>query len=226
VVPVGLEERSVDVVVPDAVRGPPLPLLIALHGNGDTPTNFLQVTGLGGLGEDVIVAAPAGVVRDVQFGGQTIPGVSWDAYHDVADNPDLQLLDVLVLQLLNTGDVDPQRVHVLGYSQGGFLAFRYAIDRADRVASAVVISAGDPLNDGARILGAVRDVPFRLRCGQNDPLLPVAQATTNNLVAAGSDAALTVVAGAGHSPLPTGPGQSVAGVVADLVRFQLARALP
>jgi poly(3-hydroxybutyrate) depolymerase len=225
-VPVGLSLRSVDVVVPAAVRGPPLPLLIALHGNGDSPTNFLQTTGLGSLEEDVIVAAPAGIVRDIQFAGTTIPGVSWDAYHELADNEDLQLLGVLVLQLVDTGDVDPRRIHVLGYSQGGFLAFRHAIDRADVVASAVVISAGDPLNDGARILRAVRDVPFRLRCGQQDPLLSVAQSTTNNLVAGGADAALTVVPGAGHVPLPIAAGETTAGVVADLVRFQLGNTLP
>jgi len=226
-VPVGIEQRAVEVVVPDAVRTHPLPLLIALHGNGDTPSTFLQTTGLGAIGEDVVVAAPAGIVRDVEFAGQTVPGVSWDAYNDLADNADLQFLDVLVLRLIATGDIDPQRVHVLGYSQGGFLAFRYAIDRSDKVASAVVISAGDPLNDGgARIRDAVRDVPFRLRCGENDPLLPVAQSTTNNLVAFGSDAALTVVAGAGHAPLPIATGETTASVVHDLVRFQLARALP
>ena len=76
------------------------------------------------------------------------------------------------------------------------------------------------------IFAAVRDVPFRLRCGENDPLLAIARSTTNNLIAGGSDASLTVVAGAGHSPLPVAAGESTAAVVHDLVRFQLARALP
>ena len=57
-------------------------LVIALHGDGDTDTNFIATSGLQALADTdgFVLVAPQGMTRDVTVGGQTVPQVDWDAY--------------------------------------------------------------------------------------------------------------------------------------------------
>src|SRR2546430_99511 len=81
-------------IVPAAAASKKLPLVVAMHGNGDTNANFLATSGLEGFAasKSFVLAAPQGITQTVSVGGQTIPNVDWDAYRAVSDgNIDLPL---------------------------------------------------------------------------------------------------------------------------------------
>lgn len=209
-------ERQVRVVVPPQLDSGPLPLVLLFHDNGQAVDELVQGLGLGALSHErgFILAAPQGVDRVID--GVVATPLAWDAYRALPDNDDLRLFDELLAALVATGSVRTDEVHVLGYSQGGFMAFRLAMDRADRLASAAVVAAGSPLGD-ALVSAASRPIPVALRIGQGDALLEVARASRNALTNAGHELAYEELAGLGHAPFP--------GEVAPLVGFLLTHSL-
>ncbi len=81
-----------------------------------------------------------------------------DFYHrdlrSPSSNPDIASADHLIDEVVAAGGVDPRRIHVMGWSNGGFFGELYAIARHDtptpggsRVAAAAVFAAGDPFDD-------------------------------------------------------------------------------
>lgn len=69
-------------------------------------------------------------------------------------NPDFQFYDHLIDSLVSEGIVDPQRIYIMGVSNGGFMAQAYAIARlitstpgGNHVAAAVSVAAADPFHN-------------------------------------------------------------------------------
>jgi len=184
------------------------PLVIALHGDGDTDTNFLATSGLQALADSrgFVLVAPQGITRDVTVQGQTVPQVDWDAYNSAADgNIDLPLLEQLRTQLQATGQVDAKRTLVFGYSQGGYMSFLYGLTDATVLSCAAVLAASSPYGGGAGdplIGGAPRKIPVAMQIGTADGAYAAAQATESTLQAAGFAVQWNAVSGAGHVPIP------------------------
>jgi poly(3-hydroxybutyrate) depolymerase len=122
----------VDARVPPACRAPGCGLILVLHG--DTGTGLLMDghVRLRELGEQhgYVVVAPTGP----PFGGGS-PGSTWRASNDAT------LVDV-VGQFASVFRVDARRVHVTGFSRGGFVTWRLLCDHADLFASAAPSGAG------------------------------------------------------------------------------------
>lgn len=205
----GGRSRSVLLHVPSQVTGHKIPLVIALHGDGDTSSNF--VTGTTQLesksdADGFVLAAPQGITRDVTVGAQTVPSVDWDPYNDPPNNIDLPLLDAIQSQLVASGSIDTKNISVYGYSQGGYMSFRYGMESAASLSCAAVLAAGDPFG-GSRptlVTGAARKIPVSLQVGSNDATGAVdtaAQAHTE-LVNNGNPVQYNVIDGAGHVPVP------------------------
>jgi poly(3-hydroxybutyrate) depolymerase len=114
---VSLVGTNVALHVP-ASTGAPMPLLILLHGQGDTGRNFLNVYMYKGLPKDLILAAP-------------------DA------NDDATAL-ALETKLKTMFDVDTKREYALGFSQGGGYAAFLLFDAssANRFAAIALASSG------------------------------------------------------------------------------------
>jgi polyhydroxybutyrate depolymerase len=191
--------------VPTAITTKAVPLVIALHGNGDTAANFVATRGLQQLAEagGFVVAAPQGITQNITVGGQQVNGVDWDAYRDVAGgNIDLALLDEIQARLVKPGgQIDAKHVTVFGYSQGGYLGFRYGIDASEKLACAAVVAAASPLGSGY-VTNAARKIPFALQIGTNDYGIGQARAAKAALEAAGHPLQYKEISGAGHSPFP------------------------
>ncbi len=203
----GGKMRSVLLHVPTSVTGHELPLVIALHGDGDTNANFVTGTTQLKAKSDAlgfILAAPQGITRNIAVGAQTVPNVDWDPYNDVPANIDLPLLDAIDAQLVATGSIDPKNVLVYGYSQGGFLSFRWGMDASAKLSCAAVLAAGDPFGGSKPTLvtGAARKIPVSLQIGTNDSLLPQAQTAKTELTANGNPLDYHEIKGAGHVPVP------------------------
>jgi len=198
-------QRSVLLVVPDAVIGGQLPLVIALHGNGDTAANFVSSIGLDSAAgaRGVIIAAPQGIAQTFTIGGQTLSDIDWDAYRsEGGGNIDLPLLDAVYNDLVATNSVARDQVYIFGYSQGGYMAFREAMDDSASLAAAVVVSATNPLPGSSLVADAVRHIPVALTIGTNDYAINQARQTSTDLQNAGFEVRYEEIAGAGHVPFP------------------------
>lgn len=127
------EGLRVDATIPARCQQSGCGLILELHG--DTGTGLLMDghTNLRELGkaEGYIVIAPTGPAY-----GNGLPGSTWSR----AEDPKLIAITKLVKQVYH---VDPAKVHVTGFSRGGFVTWRLLCDAADLFASAAPAAAGN-----------------------------------------------------------------------------------
>lgn len=128
--------------------GTPLPLLLALHGYGNTGGGLDEQFDLERLAESrgFLLVAPNATQDARGFR-------SWRP-HPFAKAPfDREYLHALLQKVKLTHAVDPARVFVFGFSQGGHMAHRVGCDAADEIAALVSV-AGQAATDPADCLPA------------------------------------------------------------------------
>jgi polyhydroxybutyrate depolymerase len=146
--------RPATVIAPRDGAGP-LPLVLVLHGYGDTGMNLAEHLGYVALArrERLVLVVPDGTPdrRGARFWNAT------DACCDFERRSidDVAYLRGLVAEAKAAFPVDPARVYVVGLSNGGFMAHRLACDAADDFA-AILSIAGVPWQDAARCKPARR----------------------------------------------------------------------
>lgn len=156
-------ERRALVYVPDSAAGREAPLVVSLHGFSSNPEEHRDVTHFRELAEarGFIVAFPAGVSASWNGGACCGPA-------NVLGVDDVGFVRALVAQLSADFCVDARRVHVAGFSNGGFLAHRVACEAADVVASVGVV-AGQLAVPSCT---PARPVPLAQLHGTLDPVVP------------------------------------------------------
>jgi polyhydroxybutyrate depolymerase len=128
--------RPVSLQVPgDFAEGRTYPLLLILHGysaNGFIQQAYFRMGGVADT-DDVFVLAPDGTTDSSgkQF---------WNSGPECCDVDGTEVDDVAYLgglldDVMAAWPIDPARIHVLGHSNGAFMAYRLACDRADVVTS-------------------------------------------------------------------------------------------
>jgi hypothetical protein len=181
--------------------------LVALHGNGDTASNFLRTSGLMGVAdsEGVALALPMAIA------GSAPMGVDWDAYtRPASSNPDLRLV-ADTRALLVGGGVDARRVFLAGQSQGGYLAFYAGMTFSTLFGAVNVSAAGDPMPGLGLAAMATRRIPVDLLTGDGDFAIANIRSTRDDLQRRGFDVRYTELAGVGHCcPLSTRTGTAPA----------------
>ena len=166
-------------------RDNPLPLIVFLHGSIAT-ADSVRMTGLTGaignadLGSKqggFILLAPEGRYTAHYYPRADSNAMGWDNWYrqlspagDVTigsatykENVDAAAIDHFIQDEVATGEVDPTRIFLTGWSNGAAMALLYALNRQS-IAAAAVYSAPDPF-------GAFNDP-----C----PQTPVARAPTAN----------------------------------------------
>jgi polyhydroxybutyrate depolymerase len=126
----------------------PTPLLVSLHGfsaNGYTELAYTHLRDLVDA-RGILVIGPDGTTNSL---GQQF----WNATDACCDDENTGVDDVayltgLVDDISAVWNVAPARVYLFGHSNGGFMSYRLACDRADRFA-ALVSLAGATWNDPA-----------------------------------------------------------------------------
>ena len=123
----------VDARIPDACTSPGCGLILELHGDTgsgllmDGHTNLRELAAQHGY----VVIAPSGPPY-----GARQPGSTWHATNDAA-------LVEMVQLFASVFRVDPKKIHVTGFSRGGFVTWRLLCDHPDLFASAAPAGAGD-----------------------------------------------------------------------------------
>jgi len=142
------------------------PLVLFFHGTGGTAGNIYNATSLrtkaidfafyGATRRGMFLVSVQG--RNLHWPFNDADGSHHDIYHRDfragSGNHDISYVDYLVDSLVAEGSVDPRRIYVMGWSNGGFFAQMYAIARheiptagGNRVAAAAVFTAADPFHD-------------------------------------------------------------------------------
>jgi polyhydroxybutyrate depolymerase len=112
----------------------PAPLLIALHGRLSLGVAMMNVTGFNTIAETegFIAAYPDGI-KLTWNDGRTTSGIN-----STAD--DVRFIRDLIDEISKTRAIDPNRIYVVGMSNGGFMANRLACDLSDRIAAFAAVS--------------------------------------------------------------------------------------
>ena len=136
-------ERTYLVRAPErAVEDAPLPLLLVIHGAGGNAAKAEAATGMTGLSDadGFIVAYPQGT-QAADVAGE----YSWNAGACCA-NPvrknidDVGYINAMIDDIATDYPVDPARIYVAGFSNGGMLAYRLACELDRRVAGIAVVA--------------------------------------------------------------------------------------
>lgn len=114
---------------------PGAPVLVLLHPRGETPEQIANIAAAGRLAADfgAWVLVPEGAGR------------SWNDRHSLEFVDDVDFLGRLLDIVIAQNQLDASRVYVAGFSNGGYMAERFACDRAERVAG--IATVGAPLRD-------------------------------------------------------------------------------
>ncbi|MDP7619264.1 MAG: alpha/beta fold hydrolase [Dehalococcoidia bacterium] len=156
------------------------PLIILLHGFGAT---MYDLAGLApAISETGYVYACPNAPVAMDIGGGQV-GFGWtppDGFNDPewAQRSE-DLLDRSIAEMFGATDANPGITVLLGFSQGGGLAYRYGLIRPDVFAGVVALSTGFPRADGFdQTLPLQRFQPIFIGHGTQDPVVPVESGRT------------------------------------------------
>ncbi len=147
------------------------PLLMAFHGSMGNAATIRQRTGYRfeaiAEREGFLVAYPVGV-------GGYWNGCRKAAAHiaNVENIDDVAFVRALIDGLAETGRVDKARVYASGYSNGGHMAYRLAMEAPDLVAAIAPLAANMPTEDNLDCSPAGVPVRAVIVNGTEDPLNP------------------------------------------------------
>ena len=174
---------------------PPLPLILFLHGAGESGSDGLAQTTVG-IGP-AIARDPERFPALVVF-PQASRGYGWRAFNLTAA---LGALD----DVQSDYAVDRDRVYVTGISMGGYGAWLAAVQHPERFAAAVPVCGGfDRRSSGLTVEHAARrlaKIPQWVFHGDRDDVIPVDESRlmVHALRAAGADVRYTEYAGVRHN---------------------------
>jgi len=144
-----------------------VPLVLVLHGRGGTGPGTAALTGFDEVADEhgFVVAYPTGVDNQWNY----VDGIEG---YDI-DVPDLEFLRALVAELSARYPIDPARVYVAGFSNGGYMAQHLACKATDVFAAFASVGAagygGQPGN-----CGEPDPVPILFIHGTADTIVPFA----------------------------------------------------
>jgi predicted peptidase len=160
-------------------KSQPWPLIVFLHGSGETGNDverLYEFKYVAERGLPAIVAAP-----------QCLPPGGWEPDSVVA----------FIDRVAANHRVDPARIYLVGPSMGGYGTWHTATAYPDRFAAIVPICGGGEPQKA----GPLRDLPTWAFHGKLDEAIPVAESERmfEAIRAAGGNPQLTVLADAGHA---------------------------
>ena len=146
------------------------PVIIALHGGGGTPRNFMRITegGFNKLAdhEGYLIVYPEGVKKYWNEGRKK--PLSYSHRNDVDD---VGFIEALIESLKTEFSIDESRIFLTGRANGGLMAFRLACEMPGTFRAIAVVNASLP-NDVLPACDLKTDTSVLLMNGTKDPIMP------------------------------------------------------
>lgn len=163
------DSRDVLIIQPDPLPLRAMPAIIMLHYDGGTPELQANLARAGSLAQQgYVVILPPG-----------IDGHWSDDPDDPLDSTDdVGFLSRLISTMsVGVPNIDPKRIAMAGFSNGGFMSERMACERPDLIAAAFLVAASMRISL-SQTCDPSRPVPIAFVVGTDDPLVPYDGADT------------------------------------------------
>jgi len=158
----------------------PFPTILALHGFGASAHDLLGIAPLVGQvvpGEEVLFLCPQGPVVL-----EPAPGQRAYAWFPLSEGREIEpaalvgargVLEGFVEDALERYPIDPERLVVMGFSQGGVMAYDLALGRPERFRALIALSTWLPdlIRDGLQPDEARAELATLLIHGTEDPMV-------------------------------------------------------
>lgn len=165
----GADERGYDLRNQEARR--PAPLLVMLHCYGCPPRFLPAQLGIDAVAKrhGALVAVPAGLTdsQGAPFWNATPACCDFEG----ARPDDVAYVARVIDDAVKKHGADPRRVYLVGFSNGGFLAYRLACELAPKIAAIVSIGGAGPEPGSCKPSGPVAVLEIH---GEADEVVPVA----------------------------------------------------
>jgi polyhydroxybutyrate depolymerase len=135
---VDLGRGPVDVTLPARYDADvPTPLVVQLHGYSSSGEGMLRYMGIAELADDYgfITVAPDGTREDSDNAWRFWNGSSACCNFRGSEVDDVGYVMSLIDEVSSRWNVDPDRIFLVGHSNGGFMSFRMAYEHPDRIAA-------------------------------------------------------------------------------------------
>jgi polyhydroxybutyrate depolymerase len=145
----------------------PLPLVLVLHGGGQSPESAERMSGMSAKAdkEDFLVVYPSGTGRSSRMPTWNSGNCCGYAMQNNVD--DVTFLRALIDKLEHDYSADPRRIFVTGISNGGMMSYRIGCELADKIAA--IAPAEGAQDTDCRPSGPVSVIVFH---GSADRLVP------------------------------------------------------
>ena len=147
----------------------PKAAVFVLHGGGGADAEEMaRRTGMNRIAdrEDFIVVYPQGIDGQWNDGrGKTFRGAA-----DNRDVDDVKFISAVIDALVGKKQADPNRIYVMGLSNGGMMTYRLGIELGHRLAAIAPVIANLPENIATQ--KPARPLPVLIMNGTDDPMMP------------------------------------------------------
>jgi polyhydroxybutyrate depolymerase len=166
---VGGTTRSAVVVVPESTARS-APLVFAFHGHGGTGKAMARKSNLEALWPEAIVVYPDGLVGHRGKTDPTGAKPGWQTAVGEDGDRDLAFYDTMLATLRSELPVDPDRIYLMGHSNGSAFASLVLNQRGDAIAATANLSS----QPSARLLQTDPARSMFMAMGEHDTLVPFA----------------------------------------------------
>jgi len=161
------DDRSFLINLPSDTNDP-VPLVFILHGLGETGALWYGVASYIASQGIVTVRPESGTFLNNSGTGYV---KLWNAILDSTRYDDVQFIsDIIDYMLMNYDFIDYSKIYVLGYSNGGYMAYRLACDLSYRITAFSSIAGNMFLDDEFDCIDQSRDIPIFHVHGTEDPI--------------------------------------------------------
>ncbi len=153
------KNRSYHVFVPDKLdRSTPAPLIVVLHGSGDSGMMPVKRWREFAKAQGIIIAGP-----------NALDSQNWRIPDDAPE-----FIYEMVEALKAKHSIDPKRVYLFGHSGGAIVGLCLALMESEYFAAAAIHAGALEPEHSVIVDRAKRKIPISLIVGTKDPLFPVA----------------------------------------------------